>query len=32
MRYNHAASVLSEDELEAIRDSVRALCQDFPGE
>ena len=32
MRDDHAASVLSEDELEAIRDSVRALCQDFPGE
>ena len=32
MRDDHAASALSEDELEAIRDSVRALCQDFPGE
>lgn len=26
------SSVLSEDELEAIRDSVRALCADFPNE
>ncbi|MBT6961142.1 MAG: acyl-CoA dehydrogenase family protein, partial [Rhodospirillaceae bacterium] len=32
MRDDHAASDLSDDELEAIRDSVRALCQDFPGE
>ncbi|MEQ8735750.1 MAG: acyl-CoA dehydrogenase family protein [Rhodospirillaceae bacterium] len=32
MRDDHAASTLSEEELEAIRDSVRALCQDFPGE
>ncbi|NKB43671.1 MAG: acyl-CoA dehydrogenase [Alphaproteobacteria bacterium] len=32
MRDDTAASALSEDELEAIRDSVRALCQDFPGE
>ena len=29
---DHAASALSDEELEAIRDSVRALCQDFPGE
>ena len=32
MRDDHAASVLTDEELEAIRDSVRALCQDFPGE
>ncbi|MGY8962249.1 MAG: acyl-CoA dehydrogenase family protein [Rhodospirillales bacterium] len=32
MRDDNAASALSDDELEAIRDSVRALCQDFPGE
>ncbi|MEQ8508336.1 MAG: acyl-CoA dehydrogenase family protein [Rhodospirillaceae bacterium] len=32
MRDDHVASTLSEEELEAIRDSVRALCQDFPGE
>jgi alkylation response protein AidB-like acyl-CoA dehydrogenase len=32
MRDDTAASALSEDELEAIRDSVRALCQGFPGE
>ena len=32
MRDDHAASTLSEEEIEAIRDSVRALCQDFPGE
>lgn len=32
MRDETATSALSEDELEAIRDSVRALCQDFPGE
>ena len=31
MRDDHAASVLTDEELEAIRDSVRALCQDFPG-
>lgn len=32
MTDSHAASTLSEDELEAIRDSVRALCADFPNE
>ncbi|MDG2320133.1 MAG: acyl-CoA/acyl-ACP dehydrogenase [Rhodospirillaceae bacterium] len=32
MRDDHAASVMTDEELEAIRDSVRALCQDFPGE
>jgi acyl-CoA dehydrogenase len=32
MRDDHAASVLTDEELEAIRDSVRALCQNFPGE
>lgn len=32
MRDDTAASVLTDEELEAIRDSVRALCQDFPGE
>lgn len=32
MRDDNAASALSDEELEAIRDSVRALCQDFPGE
>jgi acyl-CoA dehydrogenase len=32
MRDDHAVLALSEEELEAIRDSVRALCQDFPGE
>lgn len=32
MTDNPTSSVLSEDELEAIRDSVRALCADFPNE
>ena len=32
MRDDHATSALTEEELEAIRDSVRALCQDYPGE
>jgi acyl-CoA dehydrogenase len=32
MRDDHTASALSEEEIEAIRDSVRALCQDFPNE
>ena len=32
MRDDHAASALTEEELEAIRDSVRALCQGYPGE
>lgn len=32
MTDSHTSSTLSEDELEAIRDSVRALCADFPNE
>ncbi len=32
MRDDHAASALTDEELEAIRDSVRALCQDYPGD
>jgi len=32
MRDDHIASAISDEEIEAIRDSVRALCQDFPGE
>lgn len=32
MRDDHVASAISDEEIEAIRDSVRALCQDFPGE
>lgn len=32
MTDSHASATLSDDELEAIRDSVRALCADFPNE
>ena len=32
MRDDQATSALSNEELEAIRDSVRALCQDYPSE
>ncbi len=32
MRDDHTDSAISDEEIEAIRDSVRALCQDFPGE
>ena len=32
MRDDHVTSALTDEELEAIRDSVRALCQDYPGE
>ena len=32
MRDDQATPALSDGELEAIRDSVRALCQDYPNE
>ncbi|MFL2771092.1 MAG: acyl-CoA dehydrogenase family protein [Rhodospirillaceae bacterium] len=32
MRESEDAFALTDEELEAIRDSVRALCEDFPGE